>query len=254
MSGDVLGVAVRFFAALEHPGTGQGGRSRPEVLCAACVAVLPVRGAAIMIWTGLVWEMLGASDAQTQEYAQTQSAASEGPGPQAHLLDAPVLVPDLGAALAAGQWPLLAAAALTEQGGSVFAFPLHLGAIRIGTLDLYTGTPTTLDRAGYMAAAQVAELVTAILLSATGFGSPGTPQNTESGTGFDDGLGSWWEPAPATREIHQATGIVAVQLATDIATAYARLVAHAVGAGHSLGVIAAEVIARRLRFRPDIQP
>ncbi|MFI6044235.1 GAF and ANTAR domain-containing protein [Nocardia sp. NPDC051321] len=248
---DTETITARFLAAVHQPSARPG----PDRLSAACVAVLPAQHAAIMIWLpDSGWDLLGASDTQAAQCAQVQVAAGEGPGPQAYLNDAPLLVPDYGAALAGGQWPLLAASGVAEHGGAVFAFPLHQGAIRIGTLDLYTDTPMTLDRTGFDAAVQVSELITVILLATLHPTHPqtgDTPAAAEPMSGLQDTvLGSWWEPAASTREIHQATGMVAAQLRCDVATAYARLVAHAVGCEQPLADVAVDVLARRLRFAP----
>uniref|UniRef100_UPI0018907D3D hypothetical protein n=1 Tax=Nocardia sp. XZ_19_385 TaxID=2769488 RepID=UPI0018907D3D len=160
-------LGARFMAALHEAEADPGGTRGAELLCAVCARLLPVGHAAIMAHAGAAgWEMLGASDPAALGWAQVQAAAGEGPGPAAYDLDAPVLVPDLGAALAGGRWPLLAASGIGERGGGVFSFPLHRGAIRVGTLDLYTDTPTVLDAAGFTAAVQLSDLVTVVLLTA----------------------------------------------------------------------------------------
>lgn len=147
------------------------------------------------------------------------------------------------------RWPLLAASGIGERGGSVFAFPLHQGAIRVGTLDLCIDTVTVLDQAGFTTAVQIADLLTVILLA----GVRARPRTAgDNGYPTDgDGSGPWWEAAASTREIHQATGMVAVQLGVDIADAYARIVAYALTEGLPLALLAAEVIAHRITFSPN---
>ncbi|WP_327145488.1 hypothetical protein [Nocardia sp. NBC_01327] len=250
-------VGARFVAALARA-AGSGSPRGAGLLSVACVQVLPVTRAAIMIWTGPGgWEMLGASDSEAADYAQLEAATGEGPGPQAHRHQAPVLVPDVAAALGAGRWPLLAAAGFAHKDGGVFAFPLQLGAIRVGTLDLYADT--MLDKAGFAAAVQVAELITTLLLSATPDPRPELPEQHRADAidvfthAINDSyrLGSWWEPAQSTREIHQATGMIAAQLGTDITTAYARLVGFALAASLPIAQVSADVVAHRVLFRPD---
>lgn len=51
-------------------------------------------------------------------------------------------------------------------------------------------------------------------------------------------------------EIHQATGMVAVQLSIGLDDALARLQAHAFAEDRTLSSVAADVVARRLRFDP----
>ncbi|QBS45296.1 ANTAR domain-containing protein [Nocardia sp. CS682] len=253
-------LAVRFMTALHEVEAEPGDRRGAGLLCAACVRLLPVEHAAIMVSTGNPdggegWEMLGASDPDALGWAQIQAAAGEGPGPAAFELDGPMLVPDLGATLAAGRWPLLAASGQGQRRGGVFAFPLHRGAIRVGTLDLYADAPTVLRGTGFAAAVELADLITVVLLAA--IRTPHVRLETalgglENNHGNDlNGLGQWWETAVSTREIHQATGIVAIQLGVDIATAYARLIGHALTAGRPIAELATDVVAHRVSFSPD---
>ncbi|MCP9623278.1 ANTAR domain-containing protein [Nocardia otitidiscaviarum] len=216
--------------------------------------LLPAGRTAIMVCTGgQNWEMLGASDPIATLWAQLQVAAGEGPGPTAYSLDAPVLVPDLGAALAGGRWPLLAMSGIGERGGAVFSFPLHQGAIRVGTLDLYTDTPMALDQAGFASTVEIADLVTVILLA--GVRAWARTSDSNGSTPGSEGLGPWWEVAVSTREIHQATGMVAVQLGVDIADAYSRIVARALTEGRPIEMLAADILTRRIRFDPgDSEP
>ena len=52
-------------------------------------------------------------------------------------------------------------------------------------------------------------------------------------------------------ELHQAQGMVMVQLGTDLATAMVRLRAHAYGGERRLGDVARDIVARRLRLDQD---
>lgn len=251
-------VGARFMAALRHREEDPDQTHDASALSAVCVRLLPVDHAAIMVRSGgSGWEMLGGSDPAVVEWAQVQVAAGEGPGPSAYAADVPVLVPDFGEALAGGRWPLLAAAGRRRRGGAVFALPLRQGAIQVGTLDLYTDAPTTLDKAGFVAAVQVADVLTVVLLAALRaprrelLGANGfSPAAALAAVGNGGGLGPWWEWATSTRDIHQATGMVAVQLGLDVADAYARLIAHALIGGQPIAQVAADVVARRLRLDP----
>ena len=57
-----------------------------------------------------------------------------------------------------------------------------------------------------------------------------------------------------TREIDQASGMLTVQLGVGIEEAFVRLRAHAYAQGRRLADVAADVVARRLRFPPDAEP
>jgi hypothetical protein len=51
--------------------------------------------------------------------------------------------------------------------------------------------------------------------------------------------------------VHQATGMVSVQLNTDLTVAFLRLRAHAYLTGRRMAQVASDVVERRLRFDPD---
>jgi AmiR/NasT family two-component response regulator len=51
--------------------------------------------------------------------------------------------------------------------------------------------------------------------------------------------------------IHQATGMVLVQLGVDAEAAFARLRGHAYVTGRRLGDVARDVVGRRIRFTRD---
>jgi hypothetical protein len=52
--------------------------------------------------------------------------------------------------------------------------------------------------------------------------------------------------------VHQASGMVAAQLDITVGQALIRLRAHAFGNGRRLGEVAGDVVARKLRFDPDV--
>jgi AmiR/NasT family two-component response regulator len=55
-------------------------------------------------------------------------------------------------------------------------------------------------------------------------------------------------------EVHQATGMISVQLGVGLEEAFVRLRAHAFASNAGLGDVAAEVVDRRLRFGPGPRP
>ena len=52
-------------------------------------------------------------------------------------------------------------------------------------------------------------------------------------------------------EIHQASGMVSIQLQVPVAEALVRIRAHAFADGRPLGAVAADIVARRLRLTDD---
>jgi hypothetical protein len=51
--------------------------------------------------------------------------------------------------------------------------------------------------------------------------------------------------------VHQATGMVSVQLGVDLVTAFLRLRTHAFSTGRRLSAVADDVVERKLWFAPD---
>jgi hypothetical protein len=67
-------------------------------------------------------------------------------------------------------------------------------------------------------------------------------------------LASGLEDVVASRaEIHQASGMVSVQLQIPVTEASVRIRAHAFAIGSPVSVVAADIVARRLRLSDDRQ-
>ncbi|WP_313674599.1 ANTAR domain-containing protein [Mycolicibacterium sp.] len=204
-------------------------------LCAACVLALPVRRAGIMITgSGFGLEMLSASDPVAERVEWTQITLSEGPAVDAISTGLPVCVPDL--AKADGRWPVFLSEIAGRGIGGMYALPLHIGAIKVGALDLYSDLDAPLGPAGFADAIAISELITAVLL------------NVDKSGQIPGSLGSWWNQPLRSREVHQATGMVMAQLGIDARSAYVRLQGFAFGNGRLVRDVASDVINRRLRF------
>ncbi|MFI6867326.1 GAF and ANTAR domain-containing protein [Nocardia sp. NPDC050406] len=236
MSGfDVVG-SERFLAALSAVPRAVVG---PPRICLACVAVLPVQRSAIAVdVTGTGWEVLCATDSDADRFEALQATAGQGPGIDAAARGEVVVVEDM--ALIHHRWPLLGAAMGIGESGAVYSVPLQAGAARLGVLDLFCEKPGPLDGSQWAAVSSVAMMVTMILLSDRGADADSA----------ETVLGQWWNSAPRTREIHQASGMVAAQLGVPVRDAYSRLQAHAFAEGLTLAEVADDVVARRLRFSP----
>lgn len=236
MSGfDAVG-SERFLAALSAVPRHIVG---PPRIVRACVAVLAVQRAAIAVdVTGTGWEVLCASDCVADRFEALQATAGQGPGIDASADGEVIVVEDL--ALIHHRWPLLGAAMDHGESGAVYSIPLRAGAARLGVLDLFCEKPGRMDAAQWAAASSVATMVTMILLSDQG-ANAGSAEMV---------LGQWWSSAPRTREIHQASGMVAAQLGIPVRDAYSRMQGHAFAQGFTLAEVAGDVVARRLRFNP----
>jgi hypothetical protein len=118
----------------------------------------------------------------------------------------------------------------------VFAFPLHVGAIRIGVLVLYRERPSVLDGEELAGALVLADLASQIVLAVQAGAPEDSVHRLLAG-----------EP-PHWAEVHQATGMISIQLEIPIDEAFVRLRAHAFADRRSLREVAREVVARRLEL------
>ncbi|MFC4857860.1 GAF and ANTAR domain-containing protein [Actinophytocola glycyrrhizae] len=209
----------------------------PTRLCAECLAVLPVSGVGVALMTadGPSGVVLAATDGRARQLEELQFALTEGPCVVASNSGSPVLQPDLAAAGSA-RWPRFGAAALDAGVHAVFAFPLRVGAIRVGVLDLYRDTPGPLTAPELADALAFADAATSVVLHL----------QDHAGHGSDDP--ALTGPIDSQAKVHQATGMITIQLGVSLAEALLRLRAHAYASGQTVSAVAADVVDRRLRF------
>lgn len=204
-----------------------------KTVCLTCAHALDARGVGVALsgWR-MGYEPVCASSRDAQRLLDLHATLGEGPGLAAMADRRPVFVPDLGQEEAQRRWPMFAPAALQTRARALFAFPLQLGAICVGVLEICRAEP------GWLTPDQVADALqfadAALLVHVQ------HPNLVE-----EQGTVERWAP------VHQATGMVAVQTGTDLSTAFVRLRAHAFTEGLSLLDVAHAVVARRLRFQPE---
>uniref|UniRef100_A0AAU2V004 ANTAR domain-containing protein n=1 Tax=Streptomyces sp. NBC_00003 TaxID=2903608 RepID=A0AAU2V004_9ACTN len=213
-------------------------------VCTAAVATLPVSGAGVSaMFPDIPSHPLCSTDEISEQLEELQLTLGEGPCVDAFVHGWAVLTPDLLSGELQDSWPVFADAALEAGARAVFALPLQIGAISPGVLDLYADVPVELDAEALADALAFADTATLILLDS---------RIDESGNtgpvGRYDDLGAY------RAEIDQATGVLTVQLGVGIEEAFIRLRAHAFAHGHRLADVAADIVAHRLRFSPDMEP
>lgn len=151
----------------------------------------------------------------------------------------PVLVGDLDEPdIVTERWPAFMEGAARAGVRAVFAFPLRIGAITVGVLDLYRDQPGDLT-AGQLSMALMAADAAALALLYLGSGSQGALADGRDGH------------AAYQMQVHQATGMVKVQLGVTIEEAFLMLRAHAFAAGQPVAEVARDVVERRLRFSTE---
>jgi hypothetical protein len=212
------------------------GTSPGPSLCRAAADLLDMSGVAIMLRSAEgAGSSFGASDATVGVLEDLQFTLGEGPGIDAHSSGRPVFAPRLDDP-ALGRWPAFAPAAVTAGMLAGFGFPLRVGAIRLGALDLYRVQPGSLTAGQVTDAGLFAGVVTHAVLALQAQASPGElPREID-------------QAADLRVQVHQASGIVSEQLDIDIADALVRLRAHAYAEGRPVNDVAADVVAGTLRI------
>lgn len=206
-------------------------------LCAACLSALPVSGVGVALMTddGPSGVVLEATDARARQLEELQFSLGEGPCVEASRTGRAVLEPDLTAAGPA-RWPGFGMAVLAAGVRAIFAFPLRVGAIRVGVLDLYRDAPGHLTTLEFTDATAFADAATVVVL------------HLQHHSEEDGARAALIGPMDSRAAVHQATGMIAVQLGVNLAEALLRLRAHAYAMGRPVSDIAADVVGRRLRF------
>jgi hypothetical protein len=228
---DRIGVVLAAIANVDGDAS-----SAIDRVCAAAVTLLSLSGAGISLMADdELRGSAGVAESGVAAVQELQLSLGEGPGADAWGGNEPVLVSDLaGAGLV--RWPLFARAAVAAGVRAVFAFPLHLGAIRIGVLVLYRDRPTALSDEEFARGLLLADVASQAVLAVQAGAPPDEVHELLAG-----------EPAHWA-EIHQATGMISAQLGVSIEEAFVRLRARAFGAGRPLRQVAGDVVARRLRL------
>lgn len=209
--------------------------SSPDRLCSVCMDVTATSGVGIMLRSGNVTRgSLGMTDAVSSLIEELQFMLGEGPCIDAYNLEVPIAEPDL--ADPTSRWLGFTPPVFKAGVRALFAFPLRVGAVRIGSLDLYRDHSGALSDDQHADALIMADVVSQAVLTMQAEAPLGelaaqleavmTPQNV----------------------VYQAVGMVSAQLGVSADESLIRLKAHAFANDHLLTELAQDVLARRLRF------
>lgn len=208
--------------------------------CIACAQAIAGAAAGLsIIRNGGLHEPVYATDPRSQELEELQFTLGEGPCMDIAGANGPILIPDITSTWAEQRWPMYAPAAAERGAVAVFALPVAAGAARLGVMDLYrlrTGLLNTEELADALTYADAA-LVLAL------------DDRDHVTADLDDLIDT--DLAEGQAEVHQAAGMVAAQLDASVADALARLRAYAYAHDRRLSDVAAQVVARRLRFNTN---
>jgi ANTAR domain len=234
---------LRLWAMVAEHAAGHGRRVGVADACAVAVTAVHVSGAGLTVMTRTdSGRVVCVTDEVSARVEELQLTFGEGPCVDAYASRAPVLSSDLRAQGALRRWPAFAPAAKEVGAAAVYAFPLQMGAVRLGVMDLYHREPRSLASGELRDALVLADTATMLLL--------GRESNR------DDSVGEAWAGLLSEREgyraeIDQATGMISVQLGVDVEEAFVRLRAYAYAEDRRLTNVARDVVARRVRFSTD---
>jgi len=211
-------------------------------LCSEFVDALPVTGAAVSVFGASVPETaICASDSLAARLDELQFDLGEGPRWVAAKSGAPVLVPDTRQG-AFELWPVFATELRATTAQALFVFPLTIGALAVGVVELYRSTPGELTANDHSIATVLANKTAWNLIDQL------LRMNAAAQAGALDEHSPPDTSPLSRREIHQATGMILVQANTTATNALLLLRAHAFSKGQTLRDVASDVVSRRLDF------
>jgi hypothetical protein len=238
-TGDPTTEAMEHVARQPYVGAPDGVVGALQRLCKAAAGALAASGAGVSVMgEDGARSVAAASDPASERIEELQFVLGEGPCIDAFASRRPVLVPELTDG-AAHRWPAYTPAAHDEGVYAVFAFPLQVGAARLGVFDVFRARAGPLSGAELRQAFAFTDLAVRTLLDAQDDAVPGAAA---------DGL---TEAIAHSAELFQAQGMVMVQLGVPLAEALVRIRAHTYVQNRRLDDVARDIVARRLRFDPD---
>jgi hypothetical protein len=193
-------------------------------------------GAGIMLMSG---DLPSGSVCTTNDVSalieELQYSLGEGPCVDAYNQKRPVLEPDL-ANPSESRWPAFTAPVLEAGVRAVFGFPLQVGTVRLGALNLYRDRSGPLGEDQHADALVMAGVAAQAVLAMQAGAPPGElAAELEAGGDF-------------RYVVHQASGMVAAQLHVTVGVALIRLRAYAFANDRPLSQVAEDVVSRKLRF------
>jgi hypothetical protein len=175
------------------------------------------------------------TDEVSQLIEELQYTLGEGPCVDAHQQDKVVAEPDLADPVTR-RWPAFTPPALQAGVRAIFGFPLRVGTVHLGALNLYRDLPGPLTGDQHADALVVADVAARWVLEA------------QAGAPVDMVAEELEVSADFHFAVHNAAGIVSVQEGISVTEALIRLRAFAFSSDRLLADVAQDVISRRLRL------
>jgi len=188
--------------------------SAGERVCLAGERLMDAASLSIAAVTDLAYRPFASSSTWAAQLDEVQFSVGDGPTFQAQGTPSPVLAEDLHGHESTVRWPIFVGAAAQEGVVSAFAFPLRVGAGRLGVLTAYRKV------AGALGAQQFADGL--ILATFAGAEIVRVLAVEEQGLTEEPDPGAYDQTA-----VNFAAGMVAEQLGTTIVDALVRIRAYA---------------------------
>ncbi|MBT2274414.1 GAF and ANTAR domain-containing protein [Rhodococcus qingshengii] len=203
--------------------------SRTRRLCADLVDRTGIDGVGVAVFaTESTRDLVFASDEVAEELDELQFTVGEGPCLEAFRSHAPQLHDDVSGRETLDRFPVFSALAATAGAGSVYAYPLMIGEVPFGVLELYGHACGALAAREDVTCRIFAQSIAHVVLAE-----------------LDSGVGPF-QPVGArvfTRgNVHVAAGIVAVRLNVSVDEALVRLRGWAFAEQRRITAIAREIV------------
>ena len=215
---------------------GRDIKSPTVRLCDVCADVSVMSGAGVMLMSHDVpMGSVCTTNKVSTQIEELQFTLGEGPCVDAYTLGRPVFEPDL-ADPAQPRWLAFSPPALAAGARAVFGFPLQVGAVRLGALNLYRDQPGPLSDNQHADSLVLADVAAQVVLAAQAEAPlDAVAEELEAGANFH-------------LVEHQASGMVAAQAGVSVGEALIRLRGHAFRHDLSVTEVAEAVVGRRLRL------
>lgn len=213
-----------------------GAVSSAARLCEVSTGVIGVSGAGIMLMSGDVPQgSVFTSNEVSALIEDLQYTLGEGPCVDAYHHDRVVLEPDLADPTVL-RWIAFTPQAVRAGVRAVFGFPLQIGMVRLGALNLYRDRPGPLSDDEHADALVMADVVARWVLDMQAGAPEGVvAQELEADADFH-------------YAVQNAAGIVSVQSQVSVTEALIRIRAYAFSNGRAVGDVAQDIVARTLRL------
>jgi hypothetical protein len=205
-------------------------------LCEISAEVSGTTGAGIMLQPDQTASgSLCTTDGVAAYLDDLQYTLGEGPSLDAHRLARVVAEPELESP-EVGRWPAFAPSALLAGARAMFAFPIRIGAARLGSLTLYRDRSGPIEGERYSDTLVMTDVAAHTIVAMQANAPPGSiAVELEQGANLHF-------------VVHQAAGMVSEQLKVGVAEALVRMRSYAFRTDLTIDEVSQAVVARRLRL------